>query len=89
MTAETLVKFTDKMSYLDWVSAWKKFYKNLADKQRQLRIELSKPHLELPYYGAGYMSERHTNKLWLTILLEARRIGKRLSWEQKKQLQTQ
>jgi hypothetical protein len=35
------------------------------------------------------MSERHANKLWLSILLEARQIGKRLSWQIKKQLQQQ
>ena len=89
LTAEELVKFTDKQSYLDWVVAWKNFYKDLAQRQRHLRIELSKPHSTLPYYGAGYMSERLTNKLWLTILLEARQIGKRRSWEQKKQFQVQ
>jgi len=33
------------------------------------------------------MGERQINKLWLTILLEARKAGKRLSWQQKQQLQ--
>lgn len=93
MAAETLVKFTDKASYFDWVSGWKEFYKSLATRQRHLRIELSKSHAYLEYHKsgsvAGMMSERHVNKLWLTILLEARQIGKRLSWQIKKQLQQQ
>ena len=86
LTGEELVKFTDKASYLDWVKSWKIFYKDLAGKQRQLRIELSKPHIDIDSV-AYKMGERQINKLWLTILLEARKAGKRLSWQQKQQLQ--
>ncbi len=90
LTAEDLAKFTDKKSYLEWVVAWKDFYKNLAARQRQLRIELSKPHSIYTYNDlASKMSERHNNRLILAILLEARKVGKKLSWQQKKQLQVQ
>lgn len=84
LTAEELVEFTDKASYLEWVKSWKDFYRIFAIRQYLLRIDLSKPHSE--YTGwevSDKMMERHRNKLILRILLEARRVGKRLSWQMK------
>lgn len=83
LAAEELVKFDSRQSYLEWVESWKDFYKSLATKQREIRLELKKPHSTLPYFGAGLMGERQMNKWYLRILLEARRIGKRRSWEMK------
>lgn len=83
LTAEQLLEFTDKQSYLEWVKSWKAFYKGLADRQRELRLELKKPHGTLGFAAGVLMSERQTNKWYLRILLEARRIAKRRSWQMK------
>lgn len=90
LTAEELLDFTDKQSYLEWVKHWKDFYKALAAEQKQLRIDLSKPHNVYiktewgEYLEASVKMElRQTNKFYLRILLEARRIAKRRSWQMK------
>lgn len=86
LAAEELVKFTDKQGYLDWIVNWKDFYKNLAARQREIRLELKKPHSTFTQPGidaSALMSERQTNKWYLRILLQARRIAKKRSWKMK------
>lgn len=43
---DSLLDFSDRLSYFEWVAAWKAQYRMLAQVQRELRITLSGPHDE-------------------------------------------
>ena len=93
--AEEFCNFTDKASYLEWVSEWKKSWKELSKEQTEIRIQLSKPHDSLGFVeseggwrwprAAFLQSKKGTNRYRLHILMAIRRVGKKKSWQMKQE----
>jgi len=84
---------SSKDAYLQWVREWKEEYKKVSTRLRELRIELSKPHvLSIIDYGrwkyttssaTPLLSEAYPLRIYARQLLELRKSGKELSWAEK------
>ena len=76
--------FDDKDSYLQWVVEWKEVWKERSEEQKQLRIQLSQPHDTVD--GVSWLQgKRAANKMYLRMLLHARRYAKKASWQMKQE----
>lgn len=49
--AKKLLRFTDKDSYLNWVANWKSIWKELSERQRELKSILRQNHNEIDEKG--------------------------------------
>ena len=82
---ENITYFEDRDSYLEWVAEWKEVWKRRSKEQRQLRITLSKPHDTLNRVWE-LQGKRASNKMYLRMLLYARRYAKRVAKAMKEEL---
>lgn len=91
VAAKSLLEFSNRESYLEWRTEWKLAYKQLSERQTELRKLLSQPHQLESYDGflfptnaSSWMRERWGNKQILQMMLTARRLGKEKSCELKR-----
>jgi hypothetical protein len=86
---------TTKEEYLQWVNEWKEDYKKLSKELRDLRIELSKPHVVTYFqtnYGGYWTSEQAgtqglqaMQRGQATAMLKKRKEMKEKSWKLKQE----
>ena len=83
-------KWTDKASYLKWVKEWKSLYKELTLDIRELRRELSKPHMVISFNDPRFdtssryhQSYKRTLRQYANCMMEIRKTGKKESWKNK------